>query len=1526
MDNVVDTESSPEVAEWMAAVEVAALLTRKKDIQVFIMEGDNQNQNVNSALKLYDEAGISMPVQFQVSADGKSWAGTILTQESSSSDSLLWIPIIFEGDLAHIAACHLKEKDFVHVSGQLAGDPPQFTMEKSRSSSIQVMVNGINFVEESPQRKESHASYKQNEQATSSSLTHSETTSMPITEDKKDSTTTEHLWTDLLENPHEWWDNRLNKNNLKGADFKHKVKGEMLWLDESTPGWVVSKLESLNFINKTVQKMNGVKDRESVECSWRDLTYNPNRWRDHRKEKLNGQVNPKFPDFKHKDSGQALWISSAPKWVLSNLDALKFDNKGNFQKKKFDDKENSWKDLVENPNKWWDNRFDKLNQRAPDFKHKETGEGLWLSGSPDWVMPKLPPVKSKDVAGILVLIVLEAHLFSEPLYHGSAGNVQILASVKVVVRIRPPLERGTILVRKVSPNSLSVSGDASRFFTFDSVVDSSSTTQEDFFELVGVPLVKNSLAGYNATILSCGQTASGKTYTMWGPQSAMVDGSSTTTTQGIVPRIFHMLFSEIQEHERCEDKQKISYQCRCSFLEVYNEQLGDLLDPNQRNLQIRDDAKNGFYVENLTEEYVTSYDDVTQILIKGLSNRKIGATSLNSKSSRSHIVFTCVIESWCKGTSSNCFSSSKTSRINLVDVAGSERTKLDDAGRHCIKEARKLKRSIARLGHLVHILSEGAQLERSQSISYESSCLTHLLKESLGGNAKLTVICAISPDEKCKAETLSTLRFGVKAKSLKNEPVVNEITEDDVNDLSDQIRQLKEELIKAKSGGSSSLDCNSRYFKGRNARESLNQLRVSLNRSIIIPRIDDDSEEEIIVDEKDVKELCIQLDNLRSSGEENFQDAYEETECFQESSFEENSDPIMTNNPSCSIATCSDIDTDIPIACRKTSSNLDPTIRSSLSLMSCQLPSVLQEPTFSESPKIEKMQKKVKSSSLNVAGAERYVTATSNFSPEVLRQSVKVSDQIRSSLRSSKIFSSPTESLAASLHRGLQIIDDHQRASASSKLSLALSFEHLAIKPGQAVNQTDASVQTLSPKQTLIDAPATYSICTTCKQAINELDEVNGSLNMYNVTFSGPRSLEALKGKTHKDGEKDSDEALKIEKLEKLCAEQEAKIEQLNQLVGQYKQQKEYNLVIENFQETATHDEVYADSVGPVQEFVVEKEDYQLLEAAEENKILVHDSKISVVVPSANNEVRELQKERVELLKEIEILRNRLESFIDVSWTESQSTRLRKSGTVSQSLGNGGKDLQEERQRWIEKESEWICLTDELRLDLDSNRQQAKNIEMELKLERRVTEELDDALNRAVLGHARIVEHYADLQDKYNELLERHRKIMEGIAEIKRAAGKAGGKGHGSRFFKSLAAELSSLRVEKEREREHLKKENKSLRIQLRDTAEAVHAAGELLVRLREAEEAVSVVEGNFLRAEKETEKVKKQMEKLKRRHAMEMATMKQYLADSRLPESALQPLYWQQEHKTYNTTTSPLPEDDQEWRAEFGPIYQEHY
>ncbi|XP_077214413.1 kinesin motor family protein [Tasmannia lanceolata] len=1142
------------------------------------------------------------------------------------------------------------------------------------------------------------------------------------------------------------------------------------------------------------------------------------------------------------------------------------------------------------------------------------------------------------------------------------------SSVKVVTRIRPVSGEREVerIVRKVSSKELSV-GD--RMFTFDAVVDSDST-QEDVFQLVGVPLVKDALAGFNTSILSYGQSGSGKTYTMWGPQSAMVEGQTPSSYQGIVPRIFEMLFTEIEKDQENYEEKHINYQCRCSFLEIYNEQISDLLDSTQRNLQIRDDAKNGFYIENLTEDYVNSLEDVTQILIKGLSNRKVGATSINSKSSRSHIIFTCFIESWCKGVSSKCFSSSKSSRISFIDLAGSDRSKADGVGRECVKEGKNVKWSLSQLGNLVHVLAEVAHSGEPQNIPYRDSSLTHLLRESLGGNVKLTVICAISPDDRCKGETLSTLRFGQRAKSIQNKAVINEITEDAVNDLSDQIRQLKEELIRVKSNGGSSLGSHSGHFRGHHTRVSLNQLRLSLNRSLILPHIDNDSEEEINVDEEDVRELCVQLDNLHGSCEEKFKDTFESNgsdsinngsgddelsvgSVTEEGKIEEmhlresekeqpsngNVEPMEKRNH-----------LDISKALREdqpqdSSTPPDPAARGSPSIIPYRQPLVLEDPPLSASPKIANQKKNTVTSS-NLLESQPFVSESNKYNSDFSRQSVKRSDHIRSSLRSSKILSGPTESLAASLQRGLQIIDYHQLHSTSKNSLVEFSFENLTSIPCKDVEKVDAGVQTLPGEGPYLGAPVTTFLCASCKKM--DTKQVQDSQEMWIVQVDSAETPGGLKNRVPKgDEEKLLAEATKREKeLEIVCAGQEAKIEQLNRLVEQYKYEREHRSIREQSQDSQIihltngiiptselKTEEYT-SLGDESKPLREKYEKPFREKYENHpEVLKLDSEPKEHHKGLNHDSRTTFdiSERETLLEEIQNLRNQLQSYMDASSNDSikkqsspallQSAEVRKSGSPSD---KSGEELEKERQRWTEMESGWISLTEELRFDLESNRRLAEKKEIELRLEKKCSEELDDALQRAMLGHARFIEHYAELQEKHNDLLGRHRKIMEGIVEVKKAAAKAGTKGSGSRFIESLAAELSALRVTRERERDYLKEQNKSLRIQLRDTAEAVHAAGELLVRLKEAEEAVSSTEEKLGRANQETEKVKKQMEKLKKKHAMEISTMKRYLAESRLPESALRPIeLWQDSDRA----DSRIPEDDdQDWRAEFGPLYEEHY
>lgn len=228
-------------------------------------------------------------------------------------------------------------------------------------------------------------------------------------------------------------------------------------------------------------------------------------------------------------------------------------------------------------------------------------------------------------------------------------------------------------------------------------------------------------------------------------------------------------------------------------------------------------------------------------------------------------------------------------------------------------------------------------------------------------------------------------------------------------------------------------------------------------------------------------------------------------------------------------------------------------------------------------------------------------------------------------------------------------------------------------------------------------------------------------------------------------------------------------------------------------------------------------------------------------------------REKEELLMEIQLLKSKLQAYTDAAPNKSidklRSSLLSRSMQMRKSMSlqfNNAEEFEKEREKWTEMESEWISLTDELRMDIEAHRKHAEQVEMDLHQQKKYSEELDDALNRAVFSHARFVEHYVDLQEKYDHLSESHRRIMETITDVKKAATKAGAKGSGARYAKAFAAELSTMRAEEKRERERLRRENKSLRLQLRETAEAVQTAGELLVRLREAEEAASLAEVIF--------------------------------------------------------------------------------
>ncbi|CAN6465102.1 unnamed protein product [Victoria cruziana] len=366
-------------------------------------------------------------------------------------------------------------------------------------------------------------------------------------------------------------------------------------------------------------------------------------------------------------------------------------------------------------------------------------------------------------------------------------------NVQVIIRIRPlnsseiSLHGNRRCVRQDGPQSVTWTCQPQSRFTFDIVADE-NVSQESLFKVAGVPMVENCMGGYNSCMFAYGQTGSGKTHTMLGD----IEGGSGrhSVNCGMTPRVFDYLFSRIQKEKEARRDEKLKFICKCSFLEIYNEHILDLLDPSSSNLQIREDAKKGVYVDNLREFEVSSVRDVMQQLLQGAANRKVAATNMNRASSRSHSVFTCIIESkWERqGVSHHRFA-----RLNLVDLAGSERQKSSGAEGERLKEATNINKSLSTLGlvimNLVNI-SNG----KAQHVPYRDSKLTFLLQDSLGGNSKTTIIANISPSSCCSLETLSTLKFAQRAKFIRNNAIVNEDTSGDILALRMQIQQLKKEV------------------------------------------------------------------------------------------------------------------------------------------------------------------------------------------------------------------------------------------------------------------------------------------------------------------------------------------------------------------------------------------------------------------------------------------------------------------------------------------------------------------------------------------------------------------------------------------------------------------------------------------------------------------------------------------------------------------------------------------------------------
>nr|XP_009416596.1 PREDICTED: kinesin-like protein KIN-12B [Musa acuminata subsp. malaccensis] len=1197
--------------------------------------------------------------------------------------------------------------------------------------------------------------------------------------------------------------------------------------------------------------------------------------------------------------------------------------------------------------------------RSPFHSHAPGGKPLSAKNrSP---LPPRPPLASKHSAN-----PLKRKLILETIAENGVPPSSVPDSgVQVIVRMRPPgkqEEEADLIVEKASVNSLSI---LDHTFTFDSVADIRST-QEDIFRLVGLPLVENCLAGFNSSIFAYGQTGSGKTYTMWGPPSVMSEGASSTD-RGLTPRVFERLFCRIDEEQSKHSDKQLNYQCRCSFLEIYNEQITDLLEPTQRNLQIREDVRTGVYVDYLTEEYVSTVKDVNNLLMKGLANRRTGATSINVESSRSHCVFTCIIESRSKSVTDGLVSL-KTSRINLVDLAGSERQKQTGAGGERLKEAGNINRSLSQLGNLINILAEVSHSGKQRHIPYRDSKLTFLLQESLGGNAKLAMICAISPSRSCKNETLSTLRFAQRAKAIRNKAVVNEIMQDDVNVLREQIRLLKDELLRMKSNGSS--DNNGGYSTGWNARRSLHILKMSLTRPTPLPIVNDDSDEEMEIDENDVEMPCVHaasqvspcVDRLSADltvSKENDFELRETGSCQVpaksdgkaiasigddlDSQLDANREVIMHDEMIHVLS-----DSELPTERKPSVENgqimlADPSYNSdlssntilspsNLSIEPCHTSPVLQSPTLNSSPIVDtSTSRKSLRTSLSMSASQKNIlenvkssSGAVNASTEALSLDASLSQIKRSSLK-------PTEHLTASLQHGRQVIDNWQQNSVLRRSSFRFSVRPTEGKPLIPVNKVDVGIQAL---EELEDLP---NICSYCKNAISEDENKDGnkSKDLQLVPVDGLIPTEKPKMHVPKAVEQVLAGSIRREMaLEDHSAKQAAEIMQLERLVQQYKYERECNAMIAQTREDKiSRLERLMDGILPTEEFMEE----EFIALVNEHKLLKEKYENDPEVSRVNIELKRVQDEldgyrnffvmgeRDVLMEEIQDLRSQLKYYMESSSAESTKKpcsliQLTHQGRLSTTTDldeiSAGNKVEVEKGSWTERESN-SSLVEELKLALEASRSVAEKLKLELESEKKCAEELKEALQTAMQGHTRILEQYAELQEKHTALLLRNRKISDDIDNVMEAAAEVGVKDAESKFVKSLAAEISVLKSERGRERQQWRDENKALQTQLRDTAEALQAAGELLVRLKEAEETAAIAEKRALLAEKETEKANEEIDSLKKNHDREIISLKQILAESRSSKEAL-------EHTEFDDSEVPKSEEgksEQRWTEDFEPF-----
>ncbi|CAD8092150.1 unnamed protein product [Paramecium sonneborni] len=338
-------------------------------------------------------------------------------------------------------------------------------------------------------------------------------------------------------------------------------------------------------------------------------------------------------------------------------------------------------------------------------------------------------------------------------------------NIQVICRFRPAIP-GQVESQIYFADDKSVLIENQQF-NFDHIFHPGK--QIDVFKVAAEPVIKGVLEGFNGTVVAYGQTGSGKTHTMEG---------TTGDDQGIIKRMVNTVFDYIEE-----SPEYVEYRIKISVAELYMEKVRDLQNIKKTDLKIREDKNHSTYIEGVTETSIADQSEIYDILKMCNANRMIASTNMNEQSSRSHMIFLMTVQSIDLRDQS-----AKTGKLFLVDLAGSEKVSKTGAEGKILDEAKGINKSLSALGQVINALTDG-----SQHVPYRDSKLTRILQCSFGGNSRTTLIITCSPAQFNLQETLSTLRFGVRAKAIKNKPKINK--EHTVEELKIIVQEKEREIL-----------------------------------------------------------------------------------------------------------------------------------------------------------------------------------------------------------------------------------------------------------------------------------------------------------------------------------------------------------------------------------------------------------------------------------------------------------------------------------------------------------------------------------------------------------------------------------------------------------------------------------------------------------------------------------------------------------------------------------------------------------